>query len=89
MLKKLKAILREEMTESDSLWSSLYLIINDFKTASIKQEALERMISREYLSPVKLFNVMKDQLINIEKLGIDDILLFCLLILTINFYFYF
>ena len=84
MLKKLKAILREEMTESDSLWSSLYLIINDFKTASIKQEALERMISREYLSPVKLFNVMKDQLINIEKLGIDDILLFGLLILTIN-----
>jgi hypothetical protein len=69
----LKAILREELSENDSLWNNLYLIIKDFKTASIKQQALERMISREYLSPVKLFNVLKDQLINIEKLGIDDI----------------
>lgn len=69
LLKKLKAILKDESTESESLWNSLYLIIRDFKTASIKQQALERMISRNYLSPVKLFDLVKDQLIHIERQG--------------------
>lgn len=38
LLKKLKAILREETQESENLWNDLNFIIKDFKTPSIKQQ---------------------------------------------------
>lgn len=38
LLKKLKAILREETQETETLWNELNVIIKDFKTASIKQQ---------------------------------------------------
>ena len=69
LLKKVKSTLRERSSESDSLWEELNVLLKDFKTASMKQQALERMLITSYLSAERIGHVIAENLEEIEKQG--------------------
>ena len=67
LLKKIKFILRENSRESDQIWSSLTILLRDFKTPSIKQQAIERLTNTGYLSVNSILHVVSQELEQLEK----------------------
>ena len=69
LLKKFKQMLRNASGagDTDKLWHDLRLILKDFKTASIKQEALERLINTDHLAVSRIHDVMRHELEQLER----------------------
>jgi Rab3 GTPase-activating protein non-catalytic subunit len=75
LLKKIKSMLREQQQQQrqkendidESLWTNLIVLLNEFKTPSIKQQAIERMINTNFLSARKLFQMIAHELETIDK----------------------
>ncbi|XP_071079517.1 rab3 GTPase-activating protein non-catalytic subunit-like [Haliotis cracherodii] len=59
LLKKLKAILKENAESTDSLESTIKDLILDMRISNITKQAVERVLSTKYLSSTLMKNVLK------------------------------
>lgn len=72
LLKKLKSILRGKISDDDQFWENLKTMLTEFKTASIKQQAIEKIINTDGLSIPKLLQILHEQLNIIRKNGVEQ-----------------
>ncbi len=51
------------------MWQSVNIMLKEFKTASIKQQALERIVTTRYLSPLKIYETLNEELKAVQGQG--------------------
>ncbi len=47
-------------------------MLKEFKTASIKQQALDRIVTTKYLSPIKIYETLNEEVKTIQGLGLNQ-----------------